>query len=532
MSKKNSPIYYILIILVLASLSCGLFGRATGRDKPPEPARQELIRQWASSAYASSEYGNPDWSAGQATGAPDTLECGDTSTAWASYDNFTVEWIEVRFETPVVPTEINIYESHTPTQVSRVEVVDMQGIYHEVFTAEPKMAPDCPYILSAPVTGADYEAVGVKITIDQSQLGLPWDEIDAVELVGYGEVSVAEQPPDQPAGEAEPMQPSESEPEPAPLTEATQPAESSGESTGSSTGQWTIYSTADGLPNEEVHAIAVGNDGTVWVASGLFGKQSVASFKNGAFTNYDLAAEGLSVTITHHGLAVEADSTVWAATGTRLAKFDGQGWSYYSKKEGLLDDATESVAMAPDGSLWLGSVKGVSRFDGSSWTHYTPDDGLVDTFVEAVAITPQGDLWFVSSFDGVSYFESGKWTSYLTGDDLPDFPHITAAVGPDGSVWIGSGGGGVSRFDGRDWTTYTVTDDYDLEYIKAVVKAPDGAMWFGTEGHGVYRFDGQTWTNFTKADGLCYDYVDSIAAAPDGSLWFGCRKNGIARYEP
>ena len=530
MGKKVSNIWFISIVFALTTLSCGLFSRAVGvgSDERVEAVNRDIIYRWASSAYASSEYDNPDWGAQQATGAPDTLECGDKPTAWASYGDYTKEWLEVRYETPVTPTEINIYESHTPTQVARVEIVDTQGVYHEVYTGEPTMT-DCPYILSISVTGADYEAVGVKITIDQSVIGLPWDEIDAVELVGYGEAAVAGQPA-QPTDAAEPIQPSESEPEP--LAEATQPAGSSGESTGSLSGTWTIYSTAEGLPNEEVHAIAVGKDGTVWVASGLFGKMGVSSFKNGAFTNYDLAAEGLSVTITHHGLAIEPDGTVWAATGTRLAQFDGQSWSFFSKKESLLDDATESVAIAPDGALWLGSVKGVSRFNGSSWTHYTPDDGLVDTFIEAIAITPEGNLWFISSFDGVSFFDGKTWTSYLTGDDLPDYPHTNAAVGPDGSVWIGSGGGGVSRYDGQEWTTYTVTNDYDLEYVKAIVKAQDGSMWFGTEGEGVYRFDGQTWMNFRKADGLCYDYVDSIAAAPDGSIWFGCRKNGIAHFEP
>jgi hypothetical protein len=40
------------------------------------------------------------------------------------------------------------------------------------------------------VQDVEYQATGVKITIDQSQLGLPWDEIDAVELVGYADLSV------------------------------------------------------------------------------------------------------------------------------------------------------------------------------------------------------------------------------------------------------------------------------------------------------------------------------------------------------
>ena len=192
MNRMGLKKLYFSIILALTMMACSLFGRIAGEEKAVEPIEksQTLIRQWASSAHASSEYDNPDWSAQQATGVPDTLECGDEPSAWASLGDITIEWLEVRYDTPVLPTEINIYESHTPTQVVRVEMLDTQGTYHEVYTAKPKIT-DCPYILSIPVQETNYQTVGVKITVDQSQVGLPWDEIDAVELVGYADKTVA-----------------------------------------------------------------------------------------------------------------------------------------------------------------------------------------------------------------------------------------------------------------------------------------------------------------------------------------------------
>ena len=95
-----------------------------------------------------------------------------------------MDWLEVRYDIPVIPTEVNIYESHTPSQISRVELVDSSGAYHEIYTAIPEMKMDCPYVLSVPVNSADYQAVAVRIVIDQSVIDLPWAEIDAVELVG------------------------------------------------------------------------------------------------------------------------------------------------------------------------------------------------------------------------------------------------------------------------------------------------------------------------------------------------------------
>lgn len=145
------------------------------------------IRQWATSAEASSEYGNPDWGAIQALGMPDTIitECEDAVTAWASAGSDTVEWLEVGFEGAVIPTEINIIQTHSPDQVVKVEVVDLDGVYTTVYTGEPQnLWEECPYTLTVPVD-VDFEVMTVRITIDQSVIDPTWNEIDAVELVGY-----------------------------------------------------------------------------------------------------------------------------------------------------------------------------------------------------------------------------------------------------------------------------------------------------------------------------------------------------------
>jgi hypothetical protein len=155
----------------------------------------QVTRQWAADATASSEYGNPDWAAVQATGAPDTLveECADLPTAWASAGSDTVEWIELRYNLPVLPTEVNIVQTHSPDQVVKVELVDLMGTYHQIYTGEPENRwGECPYTLSIPVEGADYQVDAVKVTIDQSVIPTTWNEIDAVELVGVPEHPIME----------------------------------------------------------------------------------------------------------------------------------------------------------------------------------------------------------------------------------------------------------------------------------------------------------------------------------------------------
>lgn len=151
-------------------------------EVPPTAVPGELS-QWAISAVASSEYSSPEWSAQQATGAPDTPECGDYQTAWATESYDGVDWLEVGYATPVRPVRINIHETNSPGFIVRVEVKDEGGMYHTVWQGTAAPLDQCPRILSVPVTGIESRVVAVRINLDQ-RAGGDWDEIDAVELIG------------------------------------------------------------------------------------------------------------------------------------------------------------------------------------------------------------------------------------------------------------------------------------------------------------------------------------------------------------
>lgn len=151
----------------------------------PPSGSTDQVRQWAMEAVASSEYGSDDWSAARAIGVTDTYECSDNVTAWAASSSNTVEWINLYVHTPMYLTEINIVETYNPDQVIQVDLIDIQGQYVTVYTAQPKQITEpCPYFLNIPVSQSDILSQGVRITIDQSVLGLGWNEIDAVEMVG------------------------------------------------------------------------------------------------------------------------------------------------------------------------------------------------------------------------------------------------------------------------------------------------------------------------------------------------------------
>ena len=155
----------------------------SGETAPPLQGGQ--VRQWAISAEASSEFADPEWAAAQATGAPDTPRCGDYQTAWATAGSDTVESISLSYTLSVNVTGVNIIQSFNPNQVVQVELVGDFERAVTVFESQPMQVDQpCPYTLSIPIEKTEGRFNKVRITVDQSVLGLGWNQIDAVELIG------------------------------------------------------------------------------------------------------------------------------------------------------------------------------------------------------------------------------------------------------------------------------------------------------------------------------------------------------------
>ena len=471
-----------------------------------------ILRQWAAYAKASSEYSNPQFSAQQAIGAPDTMSCGDFETAWKTAEKFSTASLEVYFEQPVVPTQVDIYETNNPSQITKVEILDLSGGGHTVYSGDAEET-NCPSILSIAINDAKYSAFGIRITVDQGQLDLPWAMIDAVELVGSVE-SESSQAAVVPDAETQ-------------ISEGNMQTQTSqspgGEIPASATGSWQFYSVEDGLADNIIRGIAVAPDDTVWIGNG---NKGVSSFKDGKFINYT-QADGLGAN-SGTSVAIAKDGTVWAGTGWGLARLDDSRWTNFTTDQGLLSNDVKTVAIAPDGAVWAGTSSGLSRFDGYSWQNFPTPDSISNKQILDIAFDPSGVVWLATQ-EGVFSFKDGNWKLYTQADGLSYKFVNSVAVAPDGAMWAATAGQGANRFDGSNWQIFR--KDEGLSYnTHDIAVAADGSLWFTTDGYGVYRYNGESFENWTSADGLPSDWADVIAAAPDGSVWVGFKDAGIGRF--
>jgi hypothetical protein len=189
----NVKSVFLLIVILLTLSSCMLFKK----EEPPQPPKE--IRQWAITASASDAYGGlyggnrDDQSAYAATGEPDVAKCEDSQMAWtASREDNGVQWLELGFEKEVYVTGVRIKESFGPGSVTKVEVLNNENASYLTLWEGKDKNKLCPgfFDLSYEFKEGNitkkmtpFISDKVKITFDTDVKG--WNEIDAVELIGY-----------------------------------------------------------------------------------------------------------------------------------------------------------------------------------------------------------------------------------------------------------------------------------------------------------------------------------------------------------
>jgi hypothetical protein len=153
---------------------------AIAAARPPD-----FTTQWAVAARASSEYRATDYSAAQATGAPNVSRHGDNARAWAPKTaDAGEEWLELTFAEPMRAEGVRVIQSFNPGAIIRIEVSDEAGAATTVWTG-----PDATVyprgeigVLAVTFPPTAQPVVRVKVVLDTRSVS-GWNEIDAVELI-------------------------------------------------------------------------------------------------------------------------------------------------------------------------------------------------------------------------------------------------------------------------------------------------------------------------------------------------------------
>jgi len=151
-----------------------------------ELAAPTALVQYASTAIASSEWSETEYSAMQAAGPPEHVgECGDVPTNWSPLsDTSDPEWLELVYDTPVRATTVSVCEQWKAPFVTAVELRGVDGALRTVW-AEPDVTA-CGGTLDVSFAQRTYLADRVVVRTAAPD----WEEIDGVRLEGIGRTAI------------------------------------------------------------------------------------------------------------------------------------------------------------------------------------------------------------------------------------------------------------------------------------------------------------------------------------------------------
>jgi ligand-binding sensor domain-containing protein/two-component sensor histidine kinase len=322
----------------------------------------------------------------------------------------------------------------------------------------------------------------------------------------------------------------------------------------------TVWTQADGLPQDTIRRITQTTDGYLWLGT----EEGLARFDGYDFTDFTKANSPLpSNSITY--LAAGQNGTLWIGTSSGLARYRDGSFTIYTVREGLPDNAISSVFEDHNGTLWITAGTRLCRLDGTKVTVFPAEQlapiqavrvayedrqntmwfagvgGLVrlenkrlvavlgpEYLDGSIPIVLSGDrsdnLWLSGTKGVICRSKDGGLRKFDSSDGLPDQVIRALWVGPDGSVWTGSTGG-LSRLQGNRFVSSGLGDRNDSE-IRVLYGDREGDLWIGTNS-GLNRLRDGKITMYGRTEGMPSDEPLTVHQDRGGDVWVGYNGPGL-----
>ena len=161
---------------------------------------------------------------------------------------------------------------------------------------------------------------------------------------------------------------------------------------------WKIYTTADGLTDNDIAGLYQDKSGNIWA----YGYGNGLYLFNGTTWQSFLPEDRIS------DIAQDRNGNIWLATDHGVIKYDGTDFQSYTAADGLLGNSIHSIVIDNNNDVWCGTSYGVSYYNGKTWQSFSTIDGLAGDLVVQIVNEKSGDIWFSCPFGGISRYVPSK----------------------------------------------------------------------------------------------------------------------------
>lgn len=233
-----------------------------------------------------------------------------------------------------------------------------------------------------------------------------------------------------------------------------------------------------------------------------------------------------------NAIAQTPDGYLWLGTWEGLVRYNGLEFQLFDRSNTpeLQDNGVRSLSVAADGAVVVGTSRGgVSIKRGNRWQTWRQRDGLAQDEIMTALQDRQGRLWAGTESMGLTLLDHGTPIQFNVGNGrLPDNVVFSLFEDADGSIWAGTAKGLV-HIDAKRPDAVVVATGLPSGPILNLFRTRAGVLLVGTE-RGVFQRIGQS-AHFERLSTLLpNDGVPSITEDHEGQLWVGTINNGLYRW--
>ena len=252
-----------------------------------------------------------------------------------------------------------------------------------------------------------------------------------------------------------------------------------------------VYTTADGLPSNDVLAMWIDDGGNLWVGTLNNG---IVRMEQGRFVPALSTHDALPAYFST-GILEDRSHRFWLATrGGGLVRYADGHVDVISKANGLLSNALFAIAEGQNGTIWIGSSDGLNSVQDGRVRSYATGNKLSNAWIVTLLFDSRNVLWIGTVERGLFRYENGRFTQYTMREGLPDNTIGNILEDSAANLWIGSNKG-MSRLGRKELDAIAEGTSKRLDAItfgKADgMKTAD--LNTGTQPNGWRARDGRLW---------------------------------------